>query len=246
MSFGENMYNKSVELEGIMFDSLKQAIEHYGLFHNRVYGRIHRGWTLEQAFELKPAPYSIKLEGITYKSVKQAAAAYNLNENTIETRLSRGWSPDQAFGLEAPPRQYRSSYNEYLLKQGKRLCKACGLEKPITQFYKPRSETVYPTNCSSCCKIKARHDSRKRIFGLDEEEWQILFESQNRCCAICRKDKPGKSTWHTDHDHTTNKVRGILCRDCNLLLGFAKDNTTTLKQAITYLENSYIDPEEVA
>jgi len=38
-----------------------------------------------------------------------------------------------------------------------------------------------------------------------------------------------------DHNHKTNKIRGLLCKDCNLILGFAKDSVGTLLTAVTYL-----------
>ena len=39
-----------------------------------------------------------------------------------------------------------------------------------------------------------------------------------------------------DHCHRTGRVRGILCRECNLLLGHARDDTNVLKAAIDYLD----------
>jgi hypothetical protein len=39
-----------------------------------------------------------------------------------------------------------------------------------------------------------------------------------------------------DHDHATGKVRGLLCRRCNGLLGLAYDSPRTLRQAAEYLE----------
>jgi hypothetical protein len=41
-----------------------------------------------------------------------------------------------------------------------------------------------------------------------------------------------------DHCHQTGKVRGLLCRDCNLSIGHMKDSVERLKAAIKYLESN--------
>jgi len=43
---------------------------------------------------------------------------------------------------------------------------------------------------------------------------------------------------HVDHDHTTNKIRGLLCSLCNPALGSFRDSIDILKEAIYYLEGS--------
>ena len=43
---------------------------------------------------------------------------------------------------------------------------------------------------------------------------------------------------NVDHCHITNKVRGLLCHDCNRALGLLKDNTSILSSAINYLQES--------
>ena len=48
-----------------------------------------------------------------------------------------------------------------------------------------------------------------------------------------------------DHDHTTKKVRGLLCLWCNTVIGFAKDNIETLKNAITYLKKHKQSEEKI-
>jgi len=58
-----------------------------------------------------------------------------------------------------------------------------------------------------------------------------LLVKQGGLCAIC-----GKSCkLNVDHCHETNKIRGLLCFNCNLLLGHAKDNISILSNAIEYL-----------
>lgn len=82
----------------------------------------------------------------------------------------------------------------------------------------------------------AKRKSDLKRYGLTPEAWEELFNSQGRRCAICSStETKTNANWHTDHDHTTGAVRGILCRACNHLLGHAEDNTETLSKAIDYL-----------
>jgi hypothetical protein len=76
---------------------------------------------------------------------------------------------------------------------------------------------------------------RKRLYGITTEEYDALLLSQGNKCAICCGENLGNRDWNVDHDHNTNKVRGILCHSCNLLLGHSKDNPNVLCAAIAYL-----------
>jgi len=59
-----------------------------------------------------------------------------------------------------------------------------------------------------------------RRYGLTPEEFLARLKRQNGKCAICPAPlKPrGKDGAHVDHDHETQKVRGLLCRNCNVHL----------------------------
>ena len=77
--------------------------------------------------------------------------------------------------------------------------------------------------------------------GLTPQQWDDLFAAQSFRCAACKTDKPNglgqpKNKWHTDHDHQTGNVRGILCAQCNLTLGHAQENPVRLAALIAYLE----------
>lgn len=83
-------------------------------------------------------------------------------------------------------------------------------------------------------KIRVAHKLWK--YDITQEEWDQLFESQGRRCAICGAIDPGsKSGWHTDHCHKTKKVRGILCATHNTGIGHFRDNIEHLQSAIAYL-----------
>jgi hypothetical protein len=64
-----------------------------------------------------------------------------------------------------------------------------------------------------------------------------LLAEQGGVCAICKTPIETMLARHVhiDHCHASNLVRGVLCRDCNLMLGFAKDSVATLRNAIDYL-----------
>lgn len=88
-------------------------------------------------------------------------------------------------------------------------------------------------------KVKASWRERHlwRWYRLTIAEFDSLFLGQGSRCGICGSESPiGQKHWHIDHDHSTGKIRGILCYYCNLLLGHAKDNTAILRAAIEYLE----------
>jgi len=58
-------------------------------------------------------------------------------------------------------------------------------------------------------------------------------------CAICHGPPPRRSgRYHVDHDHKTKKVRGLLCNNCNVLVGMARENPDVLQEAIAYLARS--------
>ena len=95
---------------------------------------------------------------------------------------------------------------------------------------------------------KARPDIMRRIdlkknFGITPEDYQQLLDKQNGVCAICglperKVDYRSKRLLPlaVDHCHTTKKIRGLLCADCNRAIGMLKDDVTILESAISYLK----------
>lgn len=74
----------------------------------------------------------------------------------------------------------------------------------------------------------------KKLYGLTQEQVQIIAENQTHQCAIC--DKPFEEKVQIDHCHKTGIIRGLLCINCNWLLGKAYDDPKLLRKAAQYLE----------
>ena len=77
----------------------------------------------------------------------------------------------------------------------------------------------------------------KSKYGLTLDAFQVLWDSQGGRCKICgvALTQGGTGAAHVDHDHATDRVRGLLCRDCNSVLGFAHDRLDVLQKAVAYL-----------
>ena len=83
---------------------------------------------------------------------------------------------------------------------------------------------------------KRRYKRRLAKYGITEDQHKEQLELQNYKCAICQCDIDISAP--IDHCHTSLIVRGILCRECNVGLGFFKDQPELLLNAIKYLHQS--------
>lgn len=86
-----------------------------------------------------------------------------------------------------------------------------------------------------------RASSLRRLYGIDLDEYDFLFKKQRGLCAICLKPNSTdsrKKRLSIDHCHTTGKVRGLLCGNCNSGLGLFQDDLLILRTAVKYLRES--------
>jgi hypothetical protein len=148
----------------------------------------------------------------------------------------------------------------FLDKRGSRHCKPCNLERmrvwregkqvgyhnsnkthcakghpydAENTVYTQKKDGKMRRNCKACGRL---NHARIRFakYGIDKEQFDQIFIEQNNACAICNKDLTDKKP-HIDHDHSTGKVRGVLCFACNSGLGQFQDSPETLQKAIDYL-----------
>jgi Recombination endonuclease VII len=90
----------------------------------------------------------------------------------------------------------------------------------------------------------AKHTTISKRYGLGVREYEALLKAQGGKCAICRQ--PERATYHgrvrrlaIDHDHHTDRIRGLLCSNCNAALGHFRDNPSSLRAAIKYLKRPW-------
>jgi len=128
-------------------------------------------------------------------------------------------------------------------------CPSCNQTKEMPQFWKGQS------SCILCCKEaqRTRWQSRtpqKRLeqhlkykYGITPSQFLEMWNNQVGRCAICESGLPDLLVYENrrrgyaiDHDHNTGTVRGILCTECNSVLGLAGDSPDILRRAADYLD----------
>ena len=84
--------------------------------------------------------------------------------------------------------------------------------------------------------INAKNRERNLVirYGVTKRVYAEILVAQNGKCAICKEIS--KKTLAVDHCHKTGQIRGLLCRACNSMLGFGKDNKSIFENAISYLK----------
>lgn len=134
-----------------------------------------------------------------------------------------------------------------------RRCSYCRRRKSADQF---GEIGVYCRDCAAFLgrkrlaaldaegREKRRRHARKydiwRLYKISVAELEVMLEAQGGGCGICgrpidlwasRKENGAA----VDHDHVTKRVRGLLCRLCNVGIGHFRERPSALRAAIKYL-----------
>jgi len=85
---------------------------------------------------------------------------------------------------------------------------------------------------------KVRRWRWKQLGVKDVVKAEELFQKKTTCeiCGHLDGDsRTGNGLLHLDHDHSTGKIRGFLCSNCNRAVGLMKDDPVRLIKASAYL-----------
>lgn len=134
---------------------------------------------------------------------------------------------------------------------GTKRCKKCLKIKPSLEFFtilKRDHLQLFPY-CKLCCsrlnKEKRKRNKhintlRDKVYRLRNQyrmtfsEFEEMRIKQKSRCLICQGIlfRP-----HIDHNHSTGKIRGLLCGQCNVGIGFFKEDAAILRRAIKYIKS---------
>lgn len=129
-----------------------------------------------------------------------------------------------------------------------RHCTLCGEFKPWSDYPKnKRGFRGHNGQCKKCwssyvaewnqldhAKAARKRQIVRRTYGPDG------LAAHDRLLAGAGCDVCGRRTRRMaiDHCHDTERVRGLLCKDCNLILGWVNDDPVRLRALADYVERS--------
>jgi hypothetical protein len=83
---------------------------------------------------------------------------------------------------------------------------------------------------------KYRHYNLQKTYGITLDQFQQMKTAQNNLCALCKQPMKDASDCCVDHNHSTQKVRELLCKKCNMGIGLFNESPALLELAINYLK----------
>lgn len=90
----------------------------------------------------------------------------------------------------------------------------------------------YAINTRRAIEASAKYRRLAR-YGLGVDEFNSLLKKQGGRCAICAQNMRPACV---DHSHSSGTVRGLLCRRCNLVLGWIEKYPDLPRMAKRYLK----------
>lgn len=88
---------------------------------------------------------------------------------------------------------------------------------------------------TTCYKWQAKFSKIRNAYGLSAIDYFTLWEKQDSSCYLCKEYLPFADIY-VDHNHVTNKVRGLTHHQCNIIIGHAGDSPSRLHVIANSLE----------
>jgi hypothetical protein len=108
-------------------------------------------------------------------------------------------------------------------------------EKVREAMQKHRDKVKQDPEKSLALKQQKQEYYYQSTYGLTTQQVEDMKTAQKYSCAICGDVFKSTKDAHVDHNHTTGKVREVLCSACNHGIGKFAESEERLLKAIEYL-----------
>ena len=91
--------------------------------------------------------------------------------------------------------------------------------------------------------VKALDTRYRKEYGIGINQYKTMLAEQDGKCFLC-----GAEHWRNlavDHNHTTGKIRRLLCTHCNMALGLLNDDPVLLQKCIDYVQTEFVIPDDI-
>lgn len=99
-------------------------------------------------------------------------------------------------------------------------------------FKYEKCEDLIRNTGGSYCQYHAQVMFKANKYKITPDKVLEFYKVKD--CHICGNELSDKRC--IDHNHTTGVVRDIICHNCNVIIGLAKENTSTLDKIIKYIK----------
>lgn len=117
--------------------------------------------------------------------------------------------------------------------RGKQLADGTFRRYRICLLCRREGKRKYEQRFSDRAKQSRRSTKLKRIYGITQADYAMLFALQGGVCAVC-STPPTRRPLSVDHKGRT--VRGLLCDNCNFAAGSLKDSPDLATRLAVYLD----------
>lgn len=133
--------------------------------------------------------------------------------------------------------KYKPKRKEYLRKNKERIAKQWKKWRENNKDKIREIKKRYRLKHLDKVKNDIREWKWKKVFGITANQHQEMLIKQDYKCKICGIHQSKlKRILAVDHNHSSGKVRGLLCSHCNTGLGYFRDSIELLEKAINYLK----------
>ena len=144
---------------------------------------------------------------------------------------------DSLDGFRCDCKVCRKTKNHKTYNNENKRCSKCHIIKPNTSEFFNKSKNISKEKnrsmCKECHNFYMREHHLMKKYNLNNEDYLNKYKKQNGKCSICQLNF---DKLVIDHNHNTNKVRDLLCDNCNTGIGLLKEDVYIIENAINYLK----------